>query len=107
MEANAMRFTTDKILRSKLNLDAIEKQAERVPQFKNYPLQECVNAGVALMMKGWTIHQKFSCEACGSRQTIARPNMFYELGTCEACGHTSDIKKAGCNYTAIFGGRSS
>jgi hypothetical protein len=47
-------------------------------------------------------YQKFTCEKCGSRQTMETPNTFYLLGECEECKHVTDIKKKGCGYMATF-----
>lgn len=71
-------------------------------QYADFPLDEC-----AAQAKQRTeeiertggrcdIFQKWSCQHCGSRQTMERKNMFFRSGTCEACGLTSVITK--CNY---------
>jgi uncharacterized Zn finger protein len=51
-----------------------------------------------LIGMGAQVFQKFTCEKCGSRQTIMTPNTFYATGQCEECGHITDIVKRGCNY---------
>ena len=47
-------------------------------------------------------YQKFTCEKCGSRQTMEEPNTFYLEGACEECKHVTDIRKKGCGYMATF-----
>lgn len=47
---------------------------------------------------GATIWQKFTCEHCGSRQTIEKPNAMYASGTCEECGRVTDISSRGCGF---------
>ena len=54
--------------------------------------------------KGNTIHQKFTCDKCQSRQTIATPNKMFTTGICESCGHVTDIVKKGCNSMLIVSG---
>jgi hypothetical protein len=63
-----------------------------------------VAADAAIKMReGYTVHQKFTCARCRSRQTMAQPNIFFEQGKCEECGHVTDIVATGCNYVAIAG----
>lgn len=68
----------------------------------DYPMMDCVKTADDLIKKGHQVFQKFTCEMCGSRQTIDEPNVFYTSGTCEECKHTTDIEKKGCNYLAIM-----
>jgi PHP family Zn ribbon phosphoesterase len=46
-------------------------------------------------------YQKFTCENCKNRLTMEEPNTFYTAGICDKCGHTTDIKKNGCNFMAL------
>ena len=72
-------------------------------EYKNYSLEECADAMGEYMRKhpDASFHQKFSCEHCGSRQTMSEANKFFTSGTCEECGHSTDLKTAGCNYLII------
>jgi hypothetical protein len=48
------------------------------------------------------VYQKFTCDNCGTRQTIETPNKLFTKGQCEECKHITDIQAKGCNYTIIF-----
>ena len=75
-------------------------------KYKDYPLQDCVEQ-IDLIRKqnpDAKAYQKFTCESCGSRQTIDEADRFYTSGQCEECQHVTDIAKHGCNYIIIFGG---
>lgn len=67
-------------------------------QYNDYPIEECVATADKYIAKGMFAYQKFTCDHCGSRQTMGEPNTFFTSGTCEACGKTTDLKKKGCNY---------
>jgi hypothetical protein len=69
----------------------------------DYPVRECMKSALPLIKSGATIHQKFTCAACGSRQTVAEANQFFASGKCEECGHITNIERQGCNYLVIFG----
>jgi hypothetical protein len=69
----------------------------------DHPLMECAKTASILIDEGATIHQKFTCSACGSRQTIAEANRFFTRGKCEECSHITDIARQGCNYMVIYG----
>jgi hypothetical protein len=69
----------------------------------DHPFYEVAAQAQVMMALGHTIHQKFTCARCGSRQTMAMPNVFYQLGQCEECGHETDIVAQGCNYVAMAG----
>lgn len=75
--------------------------SRRPPKANDYPLAECTRAALDLMHRGWDIHQKFTCVACGERQTIEEPNIFFTSATCSECGAVTDIAKNGCNYAAV------
>jgi len=67
--------------------------------YKNFPLKECMRIAGSVVADGWTIHQKFTCSNCGSRQRVTEANVFIATGTCEECGAKTDIRKTGCNYS--------
>ena len=67
----------------------------------DWPFDEVAEAAAKLVKEGHTIWQKWSCRACGSRQTMAVPNKLFVKGKCEACGALTNIKKRGCNYTLL------
>lgn len=72
-------------------------------EYKDFPLAEIGPEVERLASAGCQCFQKFSCEKCGSRQTIDEPNHFYTSGKCQECGHVTDITKSGCNYLVIAG----
>lgn len=51
--------------------------------------------------KGLFTLQKFTCIACGARQTISVPNKLYLSGTCEECGADTDLQHRGGGYVLI------
>jgi len=71
-------------------------------EYKDHPLNDVVRDANAKIADGATVHQKFTCEHCGSRQTMDAPNTFYRTGRCEECGKVTDIAARGCNFLAIF-----
>jgi len=77
-------------------------------KYNDYPFEEIAeDAGKILAQdKNASVYQKFSCENCGSRQTIDEPNRFYTLGKCEECSHVTDLRRRGCNFMVMttFGG---
>lgn len=70
----------------------------------NFPFYDAVQKAAEWLQKGATFHQKFTCENCGSRQTMSTPNKMYTTGQCEECGHVTDITKWGCNFMLVLGG---
>lgn len=73
-----------------------------VTKFTDYPFKDVVATAYRKVQEGWTIHQKFTCENCGTRQTMEEPDKFFEKGICEECNHVTDLVARGCNYTAIY-----
>jgi hypothetical protein len=71
-------------------------------KYNDYPLHDIAQSVQRLINDGATVYQKFTCDKCGSRQTIEEPNRLFASGTCEACGHTTDIVKRGCNYMVHY-----
>lgn len=69
-----------------------------MPKYNDYPLQECADTVQAYIDNGMYVYQKFTCDHCGSRQTMGDANVFYKTGTCEECKKVTDIDKKGCNY---------
>jgi hypothetical protein len=73
-----------------------------MPDYNNYPIEECVDAVEHLIRQGRVkIFQKWTCASCRSRQTMETPNIFFTSGVCEQCGHETDIRKTGCNYMMV------
>ena len=73
--------------------------------YRDYPIEECVKQAEerrAAIKGPVKIHQKWSCRACGSRQSMAEANKFFRSGKCEDCGNVSIIDK--CNYLLMIGG---
>jgi hypothetical protein len=75
-------------------------------QQKDFPFYEVVKNAQEQMLRGFLVFQKFTCQGCGTRQTMETPNTFYMEGTCEECHHITNIVKAGCNFllVAVAGG---
>lgn len=71
-------------------------------KYNDYPIEECADACEKIIATGGTIHQKYTCAKCGSRQAMEEPNKFFTTGTCGECGHVTDIAKQGCNYLVHF-----
>jgi transcription elongation factor Elf1 len=69
----------------------------------DHPIMDCIKTAAPLIESGATIHQKFTCAKCKSRQTVAEANLFFTTGKCEECGHITNIEAQGCNYLVIFG----
>ncbi len=59
---------------------------------------DAVEAGVRWIVRGHIINQKFTCKSCGSRQTMAQTNRFFQTGKCEECKYETDLVKQGCGY---------
>jgi len=81
--------------------------------YKNYQLDECARAVEKFLREnpGSACFQKWTCGSdggagCGERVTGNERNMLCEHGHHEEradgspCGYTTDIRKAGCNWTA-------
>ena len=74
-------------------------------KYNDYPIEECLRRVDEIRKENPSAnaYQKFTCEKCGSRQTIDKPNSFHASGQCEECNHITDIMKHGCNFMMIFG----
>lgn len=69
----------------------------------DHPFYSVAADAAIKIREGYIIHQKFTCARCGTRQTMAVPNVFFERGQCEECGGETDIVACGCNYVAMAG----
>lgn len=67
----------------------------------DYPFYEVATEAQQQMARGHSIHQKFTCGRCSSRQTMAEPNKFFIKGLCESCGYETDLEVTGCNYVLV------
>jgi hypothetical protein len=67
-----------------------------------FPWQEVIANAETKMRDGAQIFQQWNCEHCGAKQTMDRPDTFFETGICEQCGKITDIKKNGHNFMAHF-----
>jgi hypothetical protein len=67
----------------------------------DYPFDEVVDEAARLVMRGFTVFQKFSCQQCRQRLTVDTPNSFHPTGSCEQCGALTDIKARGCNFLLV------
>lgn len=70
-------------------------------KYNDYPIEDCATQAYEHVAKGGTIHQKWTCRHCGSRQTMEEPNKFFRSGRCEECGQITIIEK--CNYLLHIG----
>ncbi|MEY9179678.1 hypothetical protein [Bradyrhizobium sp. USDA 313] len=70
---------------------------------RDYPFTEVVEQAAKHIEVGHTVHQKFTCHRCGSRQTMGVPNKFFLAGRCEECKAVTDILARGCNYVLVAG----
>jgi len=71
-------------------------------KYHDYPIEECMEGAAAILNRGGRVHQKWTCQHCGSRQGMSVPNRFFRSGRCEACSKVTAISK--CNYLAILPG---
>lgn len=67
----------------------------------NHPFYEVYNQAQVLINEGATVHFKFTCDKCGSRQTFDEPNTLYKLGQCEECNHITNVEETGCGFLLI------
>lgn len=59
------------------------------------PVEEIARQADVQIQLGFTIWQKWTCQHCGSRQTMAEPNLLFRSGNCQECGKTSTIEVCG------------
>lgn len=67
-------------------------------KYKDFPFEEVASAAEKLATDGFYVHQKWTCDHCGSRQTMPDANVFYRAGICEECKKETNIAERGCNY---------
>jgi hypothetical protein len=71
-----------------------------MPDYKDYPIMQCAEQAEAAIDAGAAVFQKWTCQNCGSRQTMDEPNKFFTSGRCEECQQITQITK--CNYMVIM-----
>ena len=59
------------------------------------PVEEIAALADRMIQRGMTIWQKWTCQHCGSRQTMAEPNLLFRSGICQECGKQSTIEVCG------------
>lgn len=69
---------------------------------QDLPFDEAVASATRKIMTGFDVYQKFTCQGCGHRLTMAEPNCFYTTGTCDRCDAVTDIAARGCGYMAAI-----
>ncbi len=67
----------------------------------DHPFYETANAAERLIDEHTVVFQKWTCQHCGARETMADPDLFHTTGRCEECGLVTDIVANGCNYMVI------
>lgn len=65
------------------------------------PLAQLAHGMFTVWAKGLFTLQKFTCAACGARQTIVDPNVVYTSGVCEECGVCTNLQHRGGGYTIV------
>ena len=68
----------------------------------DHEFDDCISSANALVRRGDTVYQKFTCHACGNRLTMDVPDKFWTQGTCDQCGEVTDIQLSGCNYLVVM-----
>jgi hypothetical protein len=68
----------------------------------NHPLDEVVADAQEIIDRGGQVFQKFTCQQCGKRLAMEKPNTFYLHGRCDECGAVTDIEETGCNFLVVF-----
>ena len=64
----------------------------------DFPLAEVIRKASIISSHGdLNVYQKFTCCACGKRNTSKVPNSFLPIGRC-TCGQITDLTRTGCNY---------
>lgn len=64
----------------------------------DFPFADVSRKAAILSSQGHVVYQKFSCAACGKRNTASSPGIFLDVGTCAKCGKRTDLRQIGCNY---------
>jgi hypothetical protein len=68
----------------------------------DYPIDEVEQRVKLLMGDGHSFYQKYTCEECGARLVMSKPNTLYSAGVCDICEHTTRITQ--CGYLAVLKG---
>lgn len=75
-------------------------------KYNDHPIDECAKVADRLIAAGCDVYQKWTCGKCGERVTANNANHWTEQGHHEEkadgspCGHITNLRIAGCNYTA-------
>jgi hypothetical protein len=71
-------------------------------KYNDYPIEECMKTLEAMYATNptFTFRQKWTCQHCGSRQTMEEEDTFFRSGECEECQQITIIKE--CNYQVHF-----
>jgi hypothetical protein len=75
-----------------------------VKDYNDLPFREASDQAEALTKKGYTIWQRWTCDHCGSRQTMEKENRFFIGGICEECNRVTNITKCGFSAMVTLGG---
>jgi len=70
--------------------------------FKDYPIADLHPTMMAAIAKGGQCYMKFTCDYCGSRQTIDTPNLLFTQGKCEECNSVTDLARKGGNLLIVY-----
>jgi hypothetical protein len=84
-------------------LDSGHLDRHRFRTDSDHPLVQCANTAADVLRQNpvASFFQKFTCEWCGARQTMAEAGKFFTTGECEECGRVTNIEEAGCNYIVV------
>jgi len=66
------------------------------------PLEELVAMADDVLARNGHVWLKFTCQHCGSRQTIDEPDTFYIFASCEECGQTTSLGDVGGGLMVIL-----
>ena len=69
-----------------------------MPEHRDLPREQIMKMAedtVNRIGPGATVHFKYTCEKCGTRQTFEDANVLYESGKCSECGHEQTVERAG------------
>jgi len=71
----------------------------------DHPFDTIIASATEQIEAGATVYQKFTCAGCGNRLGMGEPNVFHTKGSCDKCDAITDIRKQGCNFMAVFEGK--
>ena len=72
-----------------------------MPEYNDYPINDLAKTMTKAMARGAQVYMKFTCDYCGSRQTIDTPNQLYTQGKCEECNSVTDLARKGGNLIIV------